>query len=121
LRHARIGSTNGGTSTGARASLNGRIGAEHTNTRAELGPTKRHHVLANVLSNDLTMLRIGVSENVLDEVVAVLIAGDVNERDARTVVATLTDSIEITTKEVNTTNLEALLNHLGSKLIHAIF
>lgn len=33
---------------------------------------------------------------------------------------TLADSIEVATKEVNTTNLKALLNNLRGKLIHAV-
>jgi signal recognition particle GTPase len=77
-------------------------------------------VLANVLSDNLTMLRVGVREDVLDEVVAVLIARDINQRNARTIVTTLTNSIKVASKEINTTNLEALLNNLGSKLIHAV-
>jgi hypothetical protein len=120
LRHAGVGSTHGGSSTGTRTSLNRRVGAEHTNTGAELGSTKRDHVFANVLSNNLTMLRVGVREDVLDEVVSILIARNVNQGNARTIVTTLTNSIEIAGKEVNTTNFEALLNNFGSKLIHAV-
>jgi hypothetical protein len=77
-------------------------------------------VLSDVLSNNLTMLRVGVRENVLDEIVAVLITGDVDQWNARTVETTLTNTIKIAAEEVDTTNLEALLNDLGSKLIHAI-
>ena len=50
-----------------------------------------------------------------------MIACDVNEGNARTVVATFTNSIEVATKEVDATNLEALLNNLRSKLVHAVF
>lgn len=98
----------------------GRVGAEHANSRTKLGSTKRDHVLSDVLSNNLTMLRIGVCEDVLDKIVAVLVTGDVDQRNARTVETTLTDTIEVATEEVNTTNLEALLNNLGCKLIHAV-
>ena len=120
LRHARVGSADSRTNTRTRTSLDRGIGTEHANTRAKLGSAKRNHVLANVLSDNLTMLRVGVRENVLDEVITVLVARDVNQGDARTIVTALTNSIEIATKEVNTTNLEALLNNLGSKLIHAV-
>jgi hypothetical protein len=51
------------------------------------------------------MLRVGVGENVLDEIVTVLIACDIDEWNARTIMATFTNSIEIATKEVHTTNL----------------
>ena len=120
MRHAGIGSAHGRASAGAWTSLDRRVGAEHANTRAELRSTKRDHVLANVLSDNLTMLRVGVRENVLDEVVAVLITCNINQWNARAIMATLTNSIEVASKEINTTNLEALLNNLGGKLIHAV-
>jgi hypothetical protein len=37
---------------------NGRIGAEHANTRSELGTTERDHVLANMAGNHFTVLRV---------------------------------------------------------------
>lgn len=77
-------------------------------------------MLSDVLSNNLTMLGVGVRENVLDEIVAVLVAGNVDQWDARTIETTLTDTIKVAAEEVNTTNLEALLNYLGSKLVHAV-
>jgi len=118
--HTRIGKTDCRTDTRARTSLDSRVGAEHANSRAKLGSTERDHVLADVRSNSLTMLWIGVRQDVLDEIIAVLIAGDVNQGNARTIKTTFTDTIEVAAEEVNTTNLEALLNNLGSKLIHAI-
>jgi hypothetical protein len=77
-------------------------------------------VLSDVLSNNLTMLRVGMRENVLDEIVAVLVTGDVNQWDARTIKATFTDAVKVAAEEVNTTNLKALLNNLRGKLIHAV-
>ena len=118
--HARVGKTDSRTNTRARASLDGRVGAEHANSRSKLGATERDHVFSDVLSNNLTVLRVGVRENVLDEVVAVLITGDVDQWNARTIETTLTDTIEVASEEVNTTNLEALLDDLGSELIHAV-
>lgn len=78
LRHARVGSTDSRASTGTRTSLNGRVGAEHANTRAKLRSTEGDHMLANVLSDNLTVLRVGVCKDVLNEVVAVLVTCDVN-------------------------------------------
>ena len=66
------GKTDGGTGT----SCNSRITTKHGDTRAVLGPTERHHVLANVGSNNLTTLRISMREDVLDEIIAELIAGN---------------------------------------------
>lgn len=62
-------------------------------------------MLSNVLSNDFPMLRIGMGENVLDEVVAVLVTRDIDQRNTRTVETTLTDTIKIATEKVNPTNL----------------
>jgi hypothetical protein len=118
--NARVWKTNSRTNTRTRAGLDSRVGAEHANSRAKFGSTERNHVLSDVLSNNLTMLRVGVRENVLDEIVAVLITGDVDQWNARTVETTLTDAIKIAAEEVDTTYLEALLNNLGSKLVHAI-
>jgi len=58
-------------------------------------------MLSNVLSNDFPMLRVGMGENVLDEVVAVLVTRDIDQRNTRTVQATLTDTIKIATEKVN--------------------
>jgi hypothetical protein len=77
-------------------------------------------VLSDMLSNNLTMLRVGVSENVLNEIVAVLVTGDVDQRNARTIKTTLTDTIKVAAEEINTTNLKALLNDLRCKLVHAV-
>jgi hypothetical protein len=44
----------------------------------------------------------------------------INQRHARTVGATLTDTLQIAVEELVTTNLETLLNDLGSILINAI-
>jgi len=66
------------------------------------------------------MLRVGVCENVLDEIVAVLVTGDVDQWNAWTIKTTLTDTIKVAAEEVDTTNLEALLNDLRCKLVHAV-
>ena len=62
-------------------------------------------MLSNVLSNDFPMLRVGMGENVLDEVVAVLVTRDIDQRNTWTVETTLTDTIKIATEKVNPTNL----------------
>lgn len=55
--HARR-SPNGRTETRTWAGLDSRVGAEHANTRAKLGSTERNHVLANMASNKLAVLRV---------------------------------------------------------------
>jgi len=77
-------------------------------------------VLADVSSHNLAMLRAGVGKDPLNEVVAVLVAGNVNQGDARAVHATLTHTIEVATQKLRTPNLETLLDNLGSKLVHAV-
>jgi len=77
-------------------------------------------VLSNVLGNNLTMLRVGVSENVLDQVISVLVACNINQWNAWPIKTTFANTIEIAAQEINATNLEALLNDLGGKLVHAV-
>jgi DNA-binding transcriptional regulator YdaS (Cro superfamily) len=102
------------------ASGDGMVGAQHADTGAELGSTKRDHVLADVGRHDLAVLRVGMSEDVLNQVVAVLITGNVDERDARAINTALTDAVQVTAEKLRPTNLEALFNDLGGKLIHAV-
>lgn len=71
-------------------------------------------------SDNVAVLGIGMSQNVLDEIIAILIAGNVDQRDAWAVETTLRDSIKVAAEELGTSNLEALLNDLGSELIHGI-
>lgn len=73
-----------------------------------------------MLSDDLSMLRVGVGEDILNEVVAVLVTRNIDQWNARTIKATLADTVEVATEKVNTTNLETFLNNLRSKLVHAV-
>ncbi len=77
-----------------------------------------------------------MSEDVLDQVIAVLIAGDcecpltdnkqdqaaltVNQRNARPVLTPLAHTLEIAFEEIGATNLQAFLHYLGSELVHAV-
>jgi hypothetical protein len=71
-------------------------------------------------SNHVSKLRAGMRQNPLDEVVSILIAGNVDERDARSIDAALRDSVQIATDEFISSNLQTLLNYLGSKLIRTV-
>lgn len=114
-----------------------RVAAQHGNTRAVLGTPKRHHVLADVAADDLTVVRIAVGEDVLDEVVSELVASNyehvsirtskaresrltVDQGHAGTVGTTFADALQVLVQEVGVTNLQALLNHLGGILIGAV-
>jgi hypothetical protein len=87
--------------------------------------------------NDVTVLWIGVGQYVLNEVIAVLVACNfclsvtdfvetnenertINERNAWTVGTSFTNSGEVAFEKVRTSDLEAFLDDLGSKLIHAV-
>ena len=69
-------------------------------------------MLSDVRGNNLSMLRIGVCEDVLNKVVAILVTGDINERDTWTICTALADSVQVTIQEFDTTNLETLLYDL---------
>lgn len=108
---------NGGSgSSGA-----GWVGTKHADPRTELGASQRDHVLSNMGSDHVAMLGASVGQDVLDQVVAILVAGNVDERDARPVRAALADSIQVSTEELRSANLQALLDHFGGKLICAVF
>ena len=46
--------------------------AQHRDSGSEFAPTKGDHVFSDVSANDVTTRRIGIDEDVLDKVVAVL-------------------------------------------------
>ena len=113
------------------------VAAQHSNARAVLGTPKRHHVLADVAADDLTVVRVAIGEDVLDEVISELVASDyeyvsirtsttiearltVDQGHAGTVRTTFADALQVLVHEVGVTNLQALLNHLGGILIHAV-
>lgn len=81
------------------------VGAEHANARAKLGTSKRNHVLPNMGSNHFSMLRGGVVEDPLDQVVAILIASNIDQRNASTVSAAFADAVKVTAKKVSAANL----------------
>ena len=105
-----------------RAGASGRsmVRAEHADARAKLGAAERDHVLANVRRHHLAVNLIRVRQDVLDEVVSVLVAGNVDQGDARAVNSALADAVEVAAKKLRTSNLETLLNDLGGELIHAV-
>ena len=119
------------------ACSNSWIAAQHGNTRAILGTAERDHVLADVASDNLTVLHACIGQDVLDEVVSKLISSNyakiitkhvesqdfgltVNQGHARTIGTTLAHALQISVKELGVTNLETLLDDLGSILIHAV-
>lgn len=77
-------------------------------------------MLPNMSCDDFSVLGRSIVENPLDEVVSVLIARNVDERDASSVAATLANSIKIASEKLGTANLETLFDDLGGKLIGTV-
>lgn len=98
----------------------GRVGAQHTHSRTKLRTAERDHVLSNMSSHNLAVLWAGMSQNILNQIVSILVTGNVDERNAGSVGTALADSIQVASEELRSSNLEALLDDLGRKLIRAV-
>lgn len=61
-----------------------------------------------------------MGKDVLDQVVAVLVARNLDERNPRPINPTLANTIKVPAKELGTANLQAFLDDLGGKLINAV-
>lgn len=77
-------------------------------------------MLADVSSDHVSVLSIGVGQDVLNKIIAILIAGNVNQWNTWTVKTTLADSVQVAAEKLGASDLEAFLNDLGSELIHGI-
>lgn len=77
-------------------------------------------MLADVGCHNIALLRAGVGKDVLDQVVSVLVAGDVNQGDPGTVDPALTHAVEVPGQEIDATDLETLFHNLGGVLIHTV-
>lgn len=94
-------------------------------------------MLADVGSDELAMVASAIGQDVLDEVVAELVTSDcdsvsrllepgrvnpltINQGHTWAIRATLADAFQVALKEIVATNLEALLDDLGSILVHAV-
>lgn len=63
------------------------------------------------------MLRCCVVEDPLNQVVAILIAGDINQWDPSPITTAFTNSVKVASKKLSTSNLQAFLDNLGGKLV----
>ena len=77
-------------------------------------------MLANVNSNLLTLVVVSVHQYPLDQIVAVLVSSNVDERDAGTVWSSRGDDTKVAIQKLQAANLQTLLNNFGSKLIDAV-
>lgn len=71
-------------------------------------------------SDHVSVLGIGVGQDVLNEIIAILVAGNVDQWNTRTVKTTLADSVKVAAEKLGASDLEAFLNDLGSELIHGV-
>jgi hypothetical protein len=60
----------------SRAGSKSRVAAEHRDARSILGAAEGDHVLANMATDDVAMLRATIGQNVLDEIVSELVTSD---------------------------------------------
>lgn len=114
-------SSHSGTHGRSGSSGAGWVGAKHADSGPELGATQRDHVLSNMSSDNVAMLWAGMGQDVLNQVIAVLVAGDVNERNAGPVGTALANTIQVPAKELGSANLQTLLDNLGRELVRAVF
>jgi hypothetical protein len=61
-----------------------------------------------------------VHQDPLDQIVSVLISGDVDQRDAWTIRVSRGDDSEVAIQKLDAADLEAFLNHLRRELINAV-
>lgn len=77
-------------------------------------------MFADVSSDHVSVLGIRVGQDVLNEIIAILVAGNVNQWNTRTVKTALADPVKVAAKKLGASDLEAFLNNLGRELIHGI-
>lgn len=109
------------SSTRAWSGCAGWVCAEHAHSGAKLGSTQRDHVLSNMGDDGFYVLRIlGIVNDPLNQVVAVLIRRDVNDGQAGPVIVSLGNLVQISLTKLAASNLEALFHNLRGKLVEAI-
>jgi hypothetical protein len=77
-------------------------------------------VLADVDCDLLSLMMVGIHQNPLYQIVAVLVTGNINQRNARTIWVCGSDDAKVALEELNTANLQALFYNLGGKLTDAV-
>jgi hypothetical protein len=102
------------------ASHRGRVAAKYGDSRSEFRATQGDHVLADVDCDLLSLMMVGIHQNPLYQIVAVLVTGNINQRNARTIWVCGSDDAKVAFEELNTANLQALLYNLGGKLTNAV-
>src|SRR5271170_323464 len=89
----------------------GWIAAEHGDARAKFRATEGDHMLTNVDSNLLSLVMMSIHQDPLNEVVAILVARYVDQRDAGTIRVSGCDDSQIALEKLDTTNLQAFLDN----------
>jgi len=70
--------------------------------------------------NLLSLVMMSVHQNPLDQVVPILVASNIDERNTWAVGVCCGDDSEVALKELDTSDLQALLDNFGCKLIDAV-
>src|SRR5690242_13352375 len=65
-------------------------------------------------------MMMSIHQDPLDQVVAILVASNVNERNPRTVWSGGSDNTKIAIQEIHSTDLEAFFHDFGCKLVNAV-
>lgn len=77
-------------------------------------------MLSYVDGNLLSLLLVGIHKNPLNEIVAVLIASNIDERNSWSLGMSCGNHIQIPIEKLNSANLEAFLDHLRGILVDAV-
>lgn len=77
-------------------------------------------MLADMDGNLLSLMVMSIHQDPLDQIIAILVACDVDQRDAWTVWVSSGDDSEVSIQELWPTNLETLLHHFRGELVNAI-
>jgi hypothetical protein len=119
---ARLAGSTIGVDDGTRsgASRRGRVGAKQGDSSSEFRAAQGDHVLADVDCDLLSLMMVGIHQNPLYQIVAILVTGNINQRNARAIWVCGSDDAKVVLEELNTTNLQTLLYNFGGKLIDAV-
>lgn len=68
----------------------------------------------------LAMLGSRIVEDPLDQIIAILVAGNINQWNSSAVSATFADTIKVATQKLSASDLETFLDNFGGELIGAV-
>lgn len=78
-------------------------------------------MLSDVRRHHFSVLWRCIVQNPLDQVIAVLVAGNINQGNSSSVTTPFTNTVQVAAEEVRASNFEALFHNLGRELVRRIF